>query len=897
MRIGCPQLLVAGGVFLAGSAALSQGSASVDSVRLGPRTVMAVRIDGSAPAVDGSLDDPVWRHAFADPRTTASDFVEQGPRPGTDPALRTIAAFAFDDEAMYVAVRAFDNSPDSIVAPYPRRDDETTSDWIFVELDTRHDRRNAFSMGCNPRSVEVDGVFVDDVNYDYSWNGVWQCAARIDSLGWTAEFRIPFSQLRASAPSAGTSKVTWGMNVYRHVVHSGESSDWSPRLPSNSGRVVSYFNELRGIELPRAQHPIELRPFVLTESAPHPLLRPGSTSDEQRMGSSGGADITARLPRGLTLDATVRPDFGQVEADPSQINLTTFETFLPEQRPFFVNGADAFNFNLGVPFLTRGDDFSADHAFYSRRIGAPPHGAPPPTAVQVDAPSATDVLGAAKVTGRVAGGWTLGAMGTVTRAENASFLVPSGISMVRVEPQTRFGALRAQRDFRDGASALGIFATDVQRGGLRDGLDSLLVTRATFLGVDGRHRTGDYELSGFTAATQVTGAAAAITQVMHGPGHFLQRPDARYARDDTTATTANGAAARLRFARISGGNLTWSLTGYGVTPRFDANDQGFQRNADWLLAFGTIRYEVNDAGRRFRRWAVSSDQIGAGWSFGGERRSTVANIKIEGDLWNYWGGSLSVDHELSDLSLDLLRGDAAIVVPARTTLWANLYSDSRRATQLTLDAKLYREPGTHSSYADFAPTLTSRVTDRLALTGSVEGSRSDLGWQYLDAVQTADGDMRTVLARIDESTLSITTRADYAFTPHLTLQAYAQPYFASGHYSDLKYARTSGARASIVPFGNDARRLGDGSFDLDFDGDGTWDASIPNADFVLHELHGSAVLRWEYQPGSELFLVWTQMRAGTADRGSLAPARDVGDLFRLPPRNVVLMKLSYRWEP
>ncbi len=885
------------GSFLLAPQLFAQGQPAVDSARIRPRSVSAVRITGTAPVIDGGLDDAVWRRAFADPRTTASDFVESSPKPGTDPALRTIAAFAFDDEALYVAVRAFDSAPDSIVAPYPRRDDETTSDWIFVELDTRHDRRNAFSLGCNPRSSQVDGVFFDDINYDYSWNGVWQCAAKVDSLGWTAEYRIPFSQLRASAPSGATRSVVWGVNVYRTIVHRGESANWSPRLPSNAGRVVSYFNELRGIDLPRTQHPLELRPFVLSKSAPHSLLRPGETRDDQQFTSSAGADVTARLADGLTLDATVRPDFGQVEADPSQINLTTFETFLPEQRPFFVNGADVFNFNLGAAFHTRDDDFSADQAFYSRRIGAPPHGSVPSAAAQFDEPSATDVLGAAKVTGRVVGGWTLGAMGALTRAEDASYLAPGGVSRIRVEPPTAYGAVRAEHDFREGASALGLFVTDVNRTGLRDGLESLLATRATFVGVDGRHRVGDYELSGFTAASQVAGSANAITEVMHGPGHFLQRPDAGYARDDTTSTSASGAAARVRFARISGGNFTWSLNGYGVTPRFDVDDQGFQRNADWLLAFGTLRYEVNNANRVFKRWAISSNQIGAGWSFGGERRSTVANLGLEGSLWNYWGGTVSVDHELGALSLDLLRGGAAVAVPARTTITTSIHSDSRRVTQGTLGVTFYREPGTHSSYEEISPSVTSRVTDRLALTGTVEGSRSDLGWQYLDAVTGSDGVTHPLLARIDASTLSITTRADYAFTTHLTLQAYAQPYFAAGRYSDLKYAATAGRRASIVPLGDRARRLPNGVFDVDFNGDGTSDAAVPNSDFALRELHGSAVLRWEYRPGSELFLVWTQTRSGEGNSGSLAPGRDVTDLFRVAPSNVLLMKMSYRWVP
>lgn len=895
---------------------------AVDSARLRHRSVSALRITGGRPHIDGSLDDPLWRRALADPRIRVDDFVEQGPRPGVVPALPTVAAFAYDDEAVYVAVRAYDPDPDSIVAPYPRRDDETRSDWIFVELDTRHDRRTGFSLGVNPRGVQADGSWDSDVNYDPSWNGVWQAATTVDSLGWTAEYRIPFSQLRASAPANGARDVVWGMNIYRHTVHRGSSSDWSPRLPSFGGRVISHFNDLRGIELPREQHRFELRPFVLGKSEPSariapvtlaPPTEPGSAQAARALASrdrrtsdiSAGLDATVRLMHGVTLDATVNPDFGQVEADPSQINLTTFETFLQEKRQFFVNGADVFHFDLGVPFSTRDDDFTLEQAFYSRRIGAPPHGAPPASALASDVPLATDVLGALELSGRIANHWTVGAMAAATRDARARYMDAGGdVARMNVEPRALFGAARLQRDFRDGASAAGLFVSGVDRGEMNGDLASLLVKRALFVGADGRHRIGSYEVSGFAGASRVTGDAAAIAGVMHGAGHFLQRPGARYARYDTAATSATGAAARVRFARVDGGNLTWSITGYGISPLFDVDDQGFQHNADWLLALGTVRYQRNeprDGKHLFRRWAIGSDQFGVGWSWGGERRATVLNAHVDGDLWSYWGGSLSVDQELSSLSLELLRGGAAVKMPARTRFSLGIYSDTRRATQFQLNTSISHEAGSGSSSLDIAPTVTARVVDRLALTGSVEYTRSVNGWQYLGAPTLGDGESRIILARLRANTLSFTARADYAFSPRVTLQLYAQPYFGAGRYDRPKYALRTGSRAAIAALGPRASRLDDGTIAVDFSDDGSHDESsmalIPDPDFTLRELHGSAVFRWEYRPGSELFLVWTQTRSGSDHLGSLDAGRDMDDLFALHPKNVLLVKMSYHWEP
>ncbi|HEU4584105.1 MAG TPA: DUF5916 domain-containing protein, partial [Gemmatimonadaceae bacterium] len=303
-----------------------------------------------------------------------------------------------------------------------------------------------------------------------------------------------------------------------------------------------------------------------------------------------------------------------------------------------------------------------------------------------------------------------------------------------------------------------------------------------------------------------------------------------------------------------------------------------------------------------RRWAIGSNQLGVGWSWGGDRRASVLDLHVEGDLWSYWGGSLSVNQELGSLSLDLLRGGAAVQMPARTTLSLGLYSDTRRATQLQLNASISREAGSGSSSLDIAPTVTSRVADRLALTGSVEYTHSTNGWQYLGAPLLGSSESRIVLARLRANTLSLTARADYAFSPQLTLQLYAQPYFGAGRFDRPKYALRSGSRATIVDLGNRASRLGDGTIAIDFtdapdSGDSTRVTLIPDPDFTLRELHGSAVLRWEYRPGSELFLVWTQTRSGSDRLGSLDAGRDMGDLFALHPKNVVLVKMSYHWEP
>ena len=404
------------------------------------------------------------------------DFIQSRPNPGAIASLATVARVLFDDDAMYVAVRAYDAHSDSIRAPYPRRDDEVSGDWIFVEIDSRFDHRSGFSFGVNPRGVQVDGTWWNDVNYDPAWNGIWQSAARIDSLGWTVEFRIPFSQLALSKATPGAA-MTFGMNVYRTTPHAGETSNFAPRLPTVVG-VVSHFNELRGLVVPPRRDRFDIDPYVATtQSSGH--------------AAAAGGDIRFRPTSSTAVALTVHPDFGQVEADPSQINLTTFETFLPEQRPLFTEGAEVFQFNSTLSFASRGTSFDNESPFYSRRIGRKPHGACPALAIDCDAAGTSTVLGALRASGRNANGWAGGMFHAWTNSADASFLDTTGtLHHSQIEPLTDFTVARASREFNSGAAAIGGMTTVVDRVGMNDAMRAMLPARAVTTGIDARTRFG-----------------------------------------------------------------------------------------------------------------------------------------------------------------------------------------------------------------------------------------------------------------------------------------------------------------------------------------------------------------------------------------------------------------------
>lgn len=858
---------------------------------LAPRSLAVHRLVGARPVIDGRIDDSVWAEA-----DVATDFSTMQPNPGSLARLRTEVRVLYDDDAVYVAFRAFDLHPERLVAPYPRRDNEETSEWVFAEFDTRDDHRTAFSFGLNPRGVQADGTFSSDTLYDHSWDGVWEGAARIDSVGWTAEFRIPFSQVSLGARVDG--HLVWGASFYRQSVSGKETSDWSPRLPTYSG-IVSHFNQLIFDGTPRSPRRIEVVPYagLRGTTAPLPIGDPFRLSGVSR--PTAGADLRVGLTPALTLTAAIHPDFGQVEADPSVLNLSTFETFFPEQRPFFVTGADAFSFDLSLPFTTRDNSFSLESPFYSRRIGRAPQGIVPGAPSYVDAPAFTDILGAAKVSGRTADGWNIGALSALTDRETAAYADSAGIHSAAVEPLTEFSVARVSRDFDRGESAVGVVATVVNRFGMASGLGGQLVRGAYVIGVDARHRFGDgnYEIRGVVAASEVVGNAAGIRAVATGPGHYFQRTDAAYIGYDTNATELHGITADLRVAQV-GGNWRWNVTSHLITPGFDMNDVGFQRNADWALLTGQLLYFHTRPSRLFQDWWLGSDEVGVGWDTHGERRAEVLGLHGGFDLNNRWSLYATVHHEWSALSLETLRGGPGLLLPPRTTWTLAGASDWQRRWQLSWSLSGFSERGSGSRDLTAGPALSAIVSNRLTLaTGpAVEWTRS--GWQYVSSAP-AFGIMHYVLGAAREVSTSWTFRADYAFSAHLTLQLYAQPFIASAAYGSFQEVVAPRAavpsdrlRPIVAVLDSSTQQYG-----VDVNGDGKPDYSFANPAVNEKDFNATMVLRWEFRPGSAFFLVWTQQRNASTTDGSYQLGRDVRRLFNEPATNVLLVKISYWWAP
>ncbi|MGH7458388.1 MAG: DUF5916 domain-containing protein [Longimicrobiaceae bacterium] len=848
-------------ILLLGAAALPTGAPYVaDTTQI--LRVAAHRISASegAPVLDGRLDEAVW--AAAD---SITGFVEVTPAPGEPSDFHTVARVLFDHQAVYVGVRAYDPEPELIAAQLTRRDNvfDSASDALAVNFDSHHDRRTAYGFGVNPAGVKSDFTITDDSNIDDTWNAVWEVEISKDERGWTAEFRIPLSALRFDADGDGV----WGFQVVRKVHRDGEFSAWSPQR-DDEPRLVSRFGELHGMtELPVPRR-LEVLPYTVSgvDLAPGDAADPFYSATDWKV--DAGADVKYGVTSDLTLDLTINPDFGQVEADPSQVNLTAFETFFRERRPFFTEGADIFRFGLAG-----GNDESL---FYSRRIGRPPQGFADPLGGFVEAPEQTTILGAAKLSGRVGQGWSVGLLNAVTAQESARVRDSAGVFHADlVEPLSNYTVARLRRDLNRGRTQVGAVATGVVRALDDTGLDFLHSSAFTG-GADVSHRFASdrWQLSAVVLGSEVRGSEQAIVRTQRAPQRYFQRPDADHVEVDEDATSLAGYAASAGVSKISG---KWRGGGGVIarSPGFEVNDLGFQRFADVVGGGVDASYRQLEPNRLFRGSDLGANFSG-GANYAGEVVELGGGIRGSAQFHNFWRVYGGVRREFETLDVTALRGGPAIISPVRYGGWFGVDSDDRKPFTVGLNGGWGVEP--ESEGGDFRLSLDAGWRPSASIQLSLEPfySLSRNPWQYVSAPSDSLGERHYLFGDLDQRSVGMSARLNQTFTPDLTLQLYAQPFIATGAYRD--YFEVADPVA--------------GSFDDRFEPiSGGLDT--PERDFTVRDFKLNVVLRWEYRLGSTLFLVWSHDRAHTDGDGRFRPVDDLAVLFDAPSRNVLLVKVNY----
>jgi hypothetical protein len=816
-----------------------------------PAAATARAIKVAAPiTLDGADTDDVWHNAPPVEGFRVFDPVEDG-----EPTFKTSARFAYDERSLYVLVRAFDAHPDSIMALLSRRDERTQSDYIRVVVDSYHDKRTGYEFMVNPAGVKRDLYLYNDTEEDVSWDAVWDAKTSIDSLGWVAEFRIPLSQLRYPK---GTSH-TFGIGVYREIGRLNERSSWPLWRRSQFG-IASQLGEVQDITGITSPRRLEVLPYSVQTN--ESVNRDAAFGRTQR--GTLGADIKYGLSSNLTLDATVNPDFGQVEADPSVLNLSAFEQFFGERRPFFLEGTGILRFDQDC------NDGACTGLFYSRRIGRNPQLG----FLSADAnavPASSTIQGAAKVTGRLPGGLSLGILEAVTDRETVG-------DSLTVEPQTNYFVTRLSQDLRQGKSGIGAIFTATNRN-LDFQSRPYLRQDAYTGGIDFRHRfgpNGNYQLSGNVVGSTVAGTAEAIALTQRSSVHFYQRPDDDIAYD-STRTTLSGYGVNVGLNKNGGGKTRFWTGGWYKSPGLEINDVGFMTNVNnmgWSNWFALV-YEKPQS--FYRRLQINFNQWNA-FSTDGTNTGVGGNINANTTLKNQWFVYSGIGGERPSLCGSCLRGGPWLREDASLNGWAGFGSDSRKSLQFGTDFSFGRSDAGRSQYYFVGPYANLRVSSRFSASLGTSYNRnvSDRQWLGNYGVIGSDTTHYTV-AHLSQKTLSMTTRLNFTASPTLSFQFYGQPFVSAGDYSDWREVA-------------DARSK---TFDLRYR-PFTLNSGVADNDFNFKQFRSNTVMRWEYRPGSTLFLVWGQGREQSElDPGRFQGMRDYRKLFGAHPRNTFLIKASY----
>lgn len=886
------------------------GAQAVVNAGAGGAPPNAVAARRALPVVlDGRLDDAAWQAA-----TPITALTQRQPVEGAPATLPSDIRILFDDRALYIGARLSDpQGRAGVRAPRARRDqlldgngnngafNSLTSDKLLIELDPFHNHLDQVLFEINPA-----GVRGESFNGDDSWDPVWETATRVDDGGWTAEIRIPYSQLRFSRDSVQR----WGLQLHRYVDRLNERDMWSfRRLNESSG--PAFYGHLEGITVGPQPRKLEVMPYTVVRSQLKPAAAgdPYHSGNEQRV--SLGGDLKYLLTTNLTLDATINPDFGQVEVDPSVLNLSASETYYDEKRPFFVAGSSAFSFGGMRCYFC--DNVSSLGAFYSRRVGRPPQlaGYVDGQAAFADIPDNTSILGAAKVTGRTNNGYSVGFLDAVTGRETARFVTSAAAPTTRqmVEPMTNYFVGRVKKDLRDGASTVGGIVTSTLRRVEDDPVAAAsLRTRATVAGLDWMHtwKQRTYRWMGTVVASDVGGSAAAMAATQRSSVHYYQRPDRRVidggifgARYDTTATAMRGWGLYTRVAKENGDWL-WELAQSWRSPGFETNDASFvSRTAYRWMNGNLVRQWVKPTS--WYRNIFMSTGMNQEFNWDGLRTFQDLTAYYGMELPNYWRIRSFFIHNAAVDDDRQTRGGPVTRQDGSNFVHLQLSTDPRRMAVFDLTTRVAKGLHDGTRMRQLQPGIALKPMPSLYVQLAPSYEMSESATQYVttvsDPTATAFGGKRYVFAFIRTATLSLETRANWTFTPDLTLQLYLQPFIASGDYQRFREFAAPRTRR-VLDYGRDVgtltRSAATGAYTVDPDGAGPAAAfTFGDPNFTARSLRGTAVLRWEYRPGSTIYFAWTQQRAGVSADGTLDFGRDQSALWRDPADNVFVVKMNY----
>lgn len=832
----------------------------------------------NAPTLDGFLDDDVWNDV-----KWGVDFVEVNPDENTPPSEQTKFKILYDQKYLYVGVLALDSAPETITKRLTRRDG-FDGDRINILIDSYHDLRTAFLFTVTAAGVRGDELVTENGNdIDDSWNPIWSTKAQIIPEGWSAELKIPLSQLRFG----NAKEQVWGLNVVRNLFRENELSAWD-RIPVGSPGWVSEAGELRGIKNIKPQKQLEIQPFTVTQLQTYEAEQGNPYLDGQDVKFNAGIDAKIGVTNDLTLDVTVNPDFGQVEADPAAIALDGFEVFNREQRPFFVENKNIFDYRFAD---------NRDNLFFSRRIGRAPQVYPStPSGSFINRPQNTTILGAAKFSGKTKNGWSIGVLESMTSTEFVEINSNGAISEAEIEPFTNYFVGRVQKDMNERNTFLGGMFTATNRS-ISDATSELRKS-AYSGGIDFRHQWKNraYYVQTNFVMSHVAGSPEAIQSTQENLTHLFNRVDASHLEVDPNRTTLTGTGGLFDIGKVGGKNWNYNTGFKWSSPELELNDIGFLRRADQKFQFFNLRYNIAKPVSVFREINLRVNQF-TSYDFEGNHNRTQYDFRSRLNFLNNWGVSIGWTHKPRIFLNSALRGGPRWRFSKENFKFLFINSDDRKKFYTRLGVIHSQAEEDNFSFLKLEAGLNYQPFNALNISISPEFESRSNKTQYVTQVDH-NNSKRYILGTIDNQTLSASFRINYTINPNLTIQYYAQPFISRGRYSDFKYvtnATAEGLNDRFYAYNPSEITLNNGSYSVDENANGTLDYSFENPDFNIVQFNSNLVMRWEYIPGSELFLVWSQgTRATISATESLVDGFQTGILDQ-QPQNIFLIKATYRF--
>jgi hypothetical protein len=837
------------------------------------RTYTTMRLSTPKPVIDGKLDDACWNTGI-----WAGDFIQFVPDEGAKPSQRTEMKIMYDDKNIYVAMRAFDKEPENIQR-YAGMRDEFVGDIMGVTFDSYHDRRTGFEFDLTAYGQKIDLVLTNPMAWDGSWNPVWEGKVGSEDSAWVAEMEIPLSQLRYSKEV----EQVWGLHCWRWIGRLQEESDWEKQSLKGPG-VLYNFGELRGISGLKKAGRLEIMPYALGELNTY-AKEPENpfTSKGKSFTGNLGLDAKIGLSSNFTVDVTVNPDFGQVESDPSVMNLTAFETFYEEKRPFFLEGKSIFTYGF--------DDLNL---FYSRRIGhSPSYSYSPPDSQYVNAPEKTTILDAVKISGKTADGLSVGLIQSLTAAEYARVDDGEGHQDdIAVEPLTNYTIARVQKDYNKGTTMLGGMLTSTNRFIHDENLEFL--SRNSYTGgLDLLHqwKARKYFIDARVVGSHIKGSETAIRELQESSARYYQRPGADYLEYDTTSTRMDGYGGKFKIGKGSG-LWRYNTSVNWMSPGLELNDLGYMQLSDNIRQENNISYFVIQPVSIFRTYSINLEQFNH-WNFNGSYLGSGAHLSLSAEFKNQWGFQTNLIGHSEELDTRILRGGPDMLIPGRFMTFGEFTTDYSKRVVFGFNYDYQKMKNQSGETYIIEPGISVRPINTLKIRLSASYGANHDHLQYVTTNNLNEGN-RYILGTIDQQTVDFTFRIDYSITPEFSIQYYGSPFISRGSYSEFKYVTeplSHEYNKRFVQYPDPV--LNNGVYEMDENNDGIADYTVDNPDFNFHQFRSNFVAKWEYRPGSYIYLVWSSERTGNTADPTASLGQSFNQLWNVFPGSIFLIKFNY----